>query len=305
MRLLLFNILFIFIILNSVCINDSHSTVGLSDVEIQKNNNGDTFFFEGIPYPLLLSPSNSTTFPFNLKKGVPYAVLLGGEYISNLHDLDLRIFDENLTQIESVDSSKGKMTQIPSFVPEYNGTYYFVIDFNPNGDGIAICSLLIATLLENTSKSFYLGANGNSSSYFCYAINVKSHPKEKMKISLSVEQNLAAEIRLYPFTLVNDQKKFIPTDSNRGGSFQYSKATKKGETLSCSIELDQRNNDPVFDEWILVTTHLLYGEGEATLNISYEEIPEDWERWAIHGVVFILSLVIFLVFAIFGEKYIR
>ena len=270
--------------------------------------NEDSVLLLGLPQPILLSSGNSTTLPFELFKNESYAVLLGGEYIPSLKDLDIQIFDENFTQLETVNTKRGEMTDIPSYKPEKDGIYYFVVDYEPNGNGFASGSFVIAPLMEAGNRSLTLEpakSNVTQNSIHTFAVKVSEHSGDRLKAKLTVDKGVAAELRLYPFTLADEQKKFDPMDLDNGNSYKSDKADKKGDDLEASMKLGQRNNDPIPEEWVLVTIQLLFGEGNVAFSISFEDIHEDFERWGIHGAVLLLTLLIFAIIAVFGERYIR
>lgn len=262
----------------------------------------------GLPQPILLSSGNSTILPFELFTNESYAVLLGGQYIPSLKDLDIQIFDENFTQLETVNTKRGEMTDIPSYKPENDGIYYFVVNYEPNGKGIASGSFVLAPLMEAGNRSLALEpamSNVTQNSIYTFAVKVSEHRGDRLKAKLTVDQGVAAELRLYPFTLSDEQKKFDPTDLDNGNSYKSDKADKKGANLEASMKLGQRKNDPIPEEWVLVTVQLLFGEGNVAFSISFESVSEDFERWGIHGAVLLLTLLIFTIIAVFGERYIR
>lgn len=286
----------------------SPSLVSVSRSDLMAIESEESVFLIGLPYRIQLSPGNQTFFSFDLWKNKTYAVLLGGNYIKSFRDLDISIFDENLTKMESVNTLPGEMTIIPSYVPEMDGTHHFVIENNHSGDDMALASLVVAPVANSGEFLINLGNEGNNSAkkpFYTFAIRVSSHSSEQLEVKLEALDSVAAEVRLYPFTLVEDQEKFDPLASEGGSSFTSARADKKGENLTCSMVLGHRKNDPVPEDWILVTVHMLFGEGNATLSVSFEEDPENWERWVIHGGIIVFTLLIFVLTAVWGEKYIR
>jgi hypothetical protein len=262
----------------------------------------------GLPQHILLSSGNTTFLPFELFKNESYAVLLGGEYIPSLKDLDIQIFDANFTQLETVNTKRGEMTAIPSYQPEIDGIYYFAVKYEPNGNSFAAGTFVIAPLIAAGNRSLTLEpakSNVTQNSIYTFAVKVSEHSGERLKAKVTVDKDVAAELRLYPFTLADEQKKFDPADLDNGDSYRSDKADKKGENLEASMKLGHRKNDPIPEKWVLVTIQLLFGEGNVAFSISFEDVPEDFERWGIHGAVLLLILLIFALIAVFGERYIR
>ena len=209
--------------------------------------------------------------------------------------------------------SNSATKHVEHFKPESSGRYTFIVYLDTNDMKNLSTPLTVVfnmferwNLKQSTNKEFFIVSRSkqNPSAYTLQSFKTFFIPIQKwngknVTFRITIPKSLEIEAQLAPFTTMSDQLAFSPF------SHESAITWKKGlnDQLTLFSEVGRRNKDKVNDTFWVLSVIGIAGFGTVRISWTQSSVPINWVDLTITGTILVACLVVIIVVAWKGEKY--